>query len=44
MSILSLLVEHWQTVLGIAILVVGIVICVRCDVDFTAVDGPFRRR
>jgi hypothetical protein len=44
MSFLNLLIEHWQPILGLAILVVGVIICCRRNIDFTACDYPFRHR
>lgn len=44
MSFLELLIEHWQPILGLAILIVGVIVCSRLDINFTACDGPFRRR
>ncbi len=44
MSFLNLLVEHWQPILGLAIIVVGVILCRQRNIDFSAYDGPFRRR
>jgi hypothetical protein len=44
MSFLELLIEHWQPILGLAILIVGVIVCSRLNIDFSANEGPFRRR
>lgn len=44
MSFLSLLVEHWQLILGLAILAVGVILCCLRNIDYSDYDGPFRRR
>ena len=44
MSFLNLLIEHWQLILGLAILVVGVILSCQRNIDYSDYDGPFRRR
>lgn len=42
-SLLSLLAEHWQIIIGVAIIAVGVLVCMRCNIDFSLYDRPRRR-